>query len=705
MTLGPSLPALVLQKLDALPVQPGVYLFKDKKGGVLYVGKAKSLRSRVRSYFQAGGSDTRFFIPMLPRLLGDLDTVVTGSEKEAAILENNLIKQHRPRFNVKLRDDKEYISLRLLERARWPRLEVVRKPTPDGARYFGPYHSATSARRTLHLVNKHFQLRTCTDQELAGRRRPCLQFQIKRCPAPCVLDVDPTFYAEQVRAVALFLDNRHDELSEELSRRMQEAARELRFELAGIYRDQLAAIEKVREEQRVVAVDDRDRDVLGIHREGELVELALLHVRGGRLADVATYSLKGAEIPDDELVSAFLAQRYGGPLDDEPAADGVGGGEGAPAVLVPDEILLPVEPEALAGIAEWLGERAGRRVRLSRPERGEKVELLRLATDNARHAFQEKQRASDDVHERLAELARILRLPTTPRRIECCDISHLGGRDTVGAVVALLDGAPDKARYRTFHVRGDGGVAPEGEPPAPRPTGAESHLGDDYRAMREVLARRFRRGLGARRRGAAAATAGEASGTPPPAAADEAWDLPDLFVVDGGRGQLGVALAAARDLGLHELPLCALAKEKESVTGEALVDRVYLPGQKNPIPLRTNSAAMYFLARARDEAHRFSNRAREKLGRARRLRSALDDVPGIGPKTKKALLDALGSPARVALADDATLLRVPGVTQRHVRALRASEALTKLAKVGPAAPPTAAAAEPPTDNSGGGGAT
>lgn len=676
MTTGSPLPEAILHKLDALPTQPGVYLFKDKKGGVLYVGKAKSLRSRVRSYFQAGGSDTRFFIPMLPRLLGDLDTVVTGSEKEAAILENNLIKQHRPRFNVKLRDDKEYISLRLAEAARWPRLEVVRKPKPDGARYFGPYHSATSARRTLHLVNKHFQLRTCSDQELAGRRRPCLQFQIKRCPAPCVLDVDQAFYAEQVRAVALFLDNRHDELSEELSRRMHEAARQLRFELAGIYRDQLSAIDKVREEQRVVAVDDRDRDVLGMHREGELVELALLHVRGGRLADVVTYSLKGAEIPDDEVVSAFLAQRYGAIFDDDDPDAGT-------LAVVPDEILLPVEPEALAGIAEWLGERAGRRVLLLHPERGEKVELLRLATDNARHAFQEKQRASDDVLERLAELARILRLPTTPRRIECCDISHLGGRDTVGAVVALRDGAPDKSRYRTFHVRGDGGALPEEGASRPQPTGAETHLGDDYRAMREVLARRFRRAVAGGVPASAAGAEG-AGGAKRGAAgdADEAWDLPDLFVVDGGRGQLGVALAAAHDLGLHELPLCALAKEKESPLGEALVDRVYLPGQKNPIPLRTNSAAMFFLARARDEAHRFSNRAREKLGRVRRLRSALDDVPGIGPKTKKALLEALGSPSRVALADDATLLRVPGVTARHVRALRQSEALARLAKVG-----------------------
>src|SRR5580698_4462700 len=285
------LPDAVVQKLDALPAQPGVYLFKDNKGVVVYVGKAKSLRARVRSYFQEGSSDNRAFIPILLRTIGDLDTIVTGNEKEATILENNLIKEYRPRHNVKLRDDKDFITLRLGRAggdggvSAWPRLEVVRRPAPDSARYFGPYHSATAARRTLHLVNKHFQLRTCGDLEMKSRRRPCLQYQIKRCPAPCVFEVDPRWYEEQVDAVAKFLDGRHDELSRELRERMQRSAREMRFELAAVYRDQLLAIDKVREEQRVVTVDDADRDVLGVYREGDLVELALLYVRAGKLQD------------------------------------------------------------------------------------------------------------------------------------------------------------------------------------------------------------------------------------------------------------------------------------------------------------------------------------------------------------------------------------------------------------------------------------
>lgn len=649
------LPDAVNEKLETLPASPGVYLFRDKRGTVLYVGKAKSLRSRVRSYFQESSRDDRYFIPLLQRAIGALETIVTGTEKEAAILENNLIKEHRPRYNVKLRDDKDFISLRLDPSDEWPRLFVVRRPSPDGARYFGPYHSATAARRTLHLVNKHFQLRTCTNTEMKSRRRPCLQHQIKRCAAPCVLEVDTRWYDEQVRAVAMFLDGRHDELSSELEARMKDAARAMRFELAAVYRDQLSAIDQVREEQRVVAVDEVDRDVLGLHREGDLVELALLHVRRGRLADVATFSVKNAEVPDPEIVAAFLAQRYAG----------AGAGDGA-AMPIPDEVIVPVAPDASSGIAEWLASLTGHKVAIVSPRRGHRVALLELATDNARHAYAEKRRASDDVNERLGELKERLHLPTVPRRIECCDISHLGGLDTVGAIVAMTDGEPDKKRYRTFHVRGDAGGAKTADA-SPTPGGAEDAelgrplAGDDYRAMYEVLARRFRRGLKRHRDGARDHDDDDDA---------QEWDLPDLFVVDGGKGQLAVALAAARDLGLHELSIVALAKEKENALGETLVDRVYLPGQKNPIPLKSHSASMFFLARARDEAHRFSNRARERLGKKRRLGSALDDVPGIGPKTKKLLLRHLGSLREIQAAADDALLAVPGVTAGHVKALR-----------------------------------
>jgi excinuclease ABC subunit C len=625
--------ALLEAKLASLPASPGCYLFKDKAGEVVYVGKAKSLRSRVKSYFQESGSDNRYFIPILRKIVRDLETVVTSSEKEAAVLENDLIKQHQPRFNVKLRDDKDFLCLRLDTQKAWPMLETVRRPSPDGARYFGPYHSATSARRTLHLVNKHFQLRTCSDAELASRRRPCLQYQIKRCPAPCVMKVDEAFYGEQVRNVGLFLDGRHDELTGELTTRMKDASRSMEFEKAAIYRDQLRAVEAVREEQRVVTMKDADQDVLGSYREGNLVEILLIQARGGHVKDTLSFSLRGVELPDDEVLSGFLTQYYG---------------EASQAAsLIPDEILLPLLPDGAEGVAEWLSERRGKKVLLLVPQRGPRTELLAMARENAAHAFREKQRGSDDLEARLDELRERLRLPSLPHRIECCDISHLGGGDTVGSIVALRDGAPDRKHYRSFHVK-------------------DVADGDDYAAMYEVLSRRFRRGKAARAAGEGAADAEteEAAGKP------GTWDLPDLLVVDGGRGQLGVALSAARDLGLHDLPIVGLAKERETVAGEKMVDRVYLPGQKNGIPLRSTSTALFFLARARDEAHRFANHARKKLGKVRRMHSEIEDIPGLGPAARKALLRELGSMIGVRQATDERILAVTGVTRRHLVALR-----------------------------------
>ncbi|WP_437990811.1 excinuclease ABC subunit UvrC [Sorangium sp. So ce145] len=702
--------ALLAAKLASLPTTPGCYLFIDKAGAVVYVGKAKSLRSRVRSYFQESGSDARYFIPILRKIVADLETVVTATEKEAAVLENELVKQHKPRFNVKLRDDKDFLCLKLDTQKAWPMLETVRRPAPDKARYFGPYHSATSARRTLHLVNKHFQLRTCSDTEMASRRRPCLQYQIKRCLAPCVMDVDRELYTEMVRSVALFLEGRHDELTGELTTRMRDASRELEFERAAIYRDQLRAVEAVREAQRVVYVKDVDQDVVGIYREGTLVEVEVILVRRGRVTDTLSFSLRNMELPDDEVLGGFLNEYYG-----------------VASTTIPDEVLVPVLPDGAEGVAEWLGDRRGRKVALFVPQRGPRVDLLKMASENAAHAFREKQRSSDDLEARLEEIRERLRLPTLPRRIECCDISHLGGGDTVGSIVALLDGQPDKKRYRSFNVKS---VAD----------------GDDYAAMYEVLSRRFRRGKAARQASPASTADSEAApgaegapesdvmegvtesdmmesdpaesdalesdategdladedigsatasdappeteGTPVSAAAEREsagsggdvsrraeagggeWDLPDLFVVDGGRGQLQVALSAARDLGLHGLPIVGLAKERETQTGEKLVDRVYLPGQKNGIPLRSTSSALFFLARARDEAHRFANHARKRLGKARRLRSEIEDIPGLGSAVRTALLRELGSMEGVRRATDAQILAVTGVTKRHLSALR-----------------------------------
>jgi excinuclease ABC subunit C len=601
------LPEIVESKLAALPTGPGVYVFLDRQGGVLYVGKARSLRSRVRSYFQPGQSDNRFFIERLPREIGDLETFVVENEKEAALLENALIKERQPRYNFKLRDDKDFLSLRLDTREPWPKLHVVRRPKPDGAQYFGPYDSATAARKTLRLVNRHFRLRTCREGDFKSRVRPCLQYQIKRCPAPCVYPVDRGEYLEQARLVALFLDGRHDELVHDLEARMRGAASELAYESAAVYRDQLHAIERVREDQRIDTLEDVDQDVLGLFVQGDRAELATILIRNGRMTNVRTFDLGRVGLPDEEILASFVSEYYG---------------QGA---QIPDEILLPTEVEAMDGLAQVLGERRGKRTKISVPKRGPRAALVRMAVENAQHQFKEKAREKEDLEERLAEVQRVLRLPLIPRRIECLDVSHTGGTDTVAAITALLDGAPDRRRYKSFHVRSVAG-------------------GDDFGAMKEVLSRRLAR------------------------AGETGWELPDLLVVDGGRGQLGIAIAVLRELGIRSLPVCALAKEKD-IGGETKSERVYLPEQKNPILLRERSAARWFLGLVRDEAHRVSNELRKKLGRRRRLRSGLDDVPGVGKKTRTTLLKNLGSLKAVIDADEMQLIAA-GATQKQAKAIR-----------------------------------
>jgi len=598
------------EKLSALPATPGVYVFKDAAGGYLYVGKATSLRNRVRSYFQAGTSDQRYFIERLQGELGDIETFITQTEKEAALLENSLIKEYKPRYNIKLRDDKDYLSLRLARDAKWARLEVVRRPKDDGARYFGPYHSATAARATLRLVNRHFQLRTCTDSDFKSRVRPCLQYQIKRCLAPCVYSVDREQYTEQVENVSLFLEGRHDELLDHLQSSMRDAASELKYELAATYRDQIRSVESVQQAQRVSLVRDIDQDVFGYYRDRDKVEFAVLMVRRGRVASVRTFDVRDAQLPDDELNSAFVAEYY------------------RRGSFVPDEVLVPTAIEAEAGLSEMLSEQRHAKVVILRPLRGGKASLLRMAMENAAHAYREKARAREDLGARLKTVADKLGLPKPPQRFECIDVSHTGGQDTVAAIVSFRDGEPERKRYRSFHIRGVSG-------------------GDDYGAMREALTRRFKRGKD-----------GEAG-----------WDLPDLLVVDGGRGQLAIALAVLGELQLEQqLPVVGLAKEKQNVLGEELVDRVYVPGRKNPVEVRSASHALVLLARARDEAHRVSNAARVRLGKGQRLRTRLDAVPSVGKKTRVLLLRKLGSMEAISAATEAELIAA-GATQKQARAI------------------------------------
>lgn len=595
-------------KLDTLPSSPGVYVFKGAGESVLYIGKARSLRSRVRSYFSSSNTDYRAFISRLERELVDLETFVTSSEKEAALLEQQLIKRHRPRYNVKLRDDKEFLSLRLDTRADWPRLEVVRRPKNDRALYFGPYPSATAARTTLRLVNRYFQLRTCTDAEMKRRERPCLQYQIHRCPAPCVYEVDRERYQEQVKNVALFLSGRHDELRTSLEEKMGEAAAELRYEDAAISRDQLKALDAVREKQIVSSVKDRDQDVIGIYREDENIEIALLMIRAGKLVHVITFTYERSEAPTEELLGDFVLNHYSSGLE------------------IPDEILLPLDIEASAGIAELLSDERGKRTRILVPQRGGGTDLLALAHENAEHAFKEKGRKRKGREAQLAGIMERLRLPAMPYAIECFDISHTSGQSTFAACVKMIDGELSPPDYRSFRIR----------------RAAES---DDYGALAEALDRRFAR-----------------------ARTDARWPLPDLLIIDGGRGQLGLALAAAEAHGFADLPIVAIAEEGTSSLGEPVPDRIYLPGQKNAIPVHSH-ASLRLIALLRDEAHRFANKKRLDEGKRMTLRSSLRDIRGIGEKTERRLLMALGSFEEIRKASEKELIAA-GATAKQASAIR-----------------------------------
>jgi excinuclease ABC subunit C len=594
------------EKLEALPTGPGVYLMKGRRGEVIYVGKAVNLRARVKSYF-GRSSDTRAFIPILEGLLGDVETVVVSNEKEALLLENELIKRHQPRFNVLLKDDKNYICLRLDHSQAYPRLEVVRRFQADGAQYFGPYASASSIRETLRIVNRYFQLRTCSDHVLANRKRPCLLYQIGRCPAPCVHPVAHEEYHRNVREVALFLEGRAGELTTSLKGRMRESAKELRYEEAARLRDQLFAIERSLERQTVASSEPLDQDVFAHHREADRFLVYVLYVRQGRLNGGQAFLFTGQEFPDAELLLSFVNLYY------------------AQGNLVPDEVLLP---EALEGegeaLAELLTERRGNKVRVLVPRRGERSRLLDMARANASQAFAEQRRSSQETQDVLARLADVLGLRRLPRRMECFDISHFQGSAVVGSAVAMTEGELDKSRYRHFRVKLTRGQ-------------------DDFASIYEVVGRRLRRGL--------------ADG-----------DLPDLLVIDGGKGQLAAAHAAMRDAGVTELDVVGLAKAREldGPGREAPVvrspERIFVLGRRDPVVLRQTSPELFLLTRLRDEAHRFAITYQQKLMRRRNFQSVLEDISGVGAGRKRALLRHFGSLKRVRAASIEELSQVEGVS-------------------------------------------
>ncbi|NQT51770.1 excinuclease ABC subunit UvrC [bacterium] len=604
----------VQQKLDALPAACGVYLFKDKRHKVVYVGKAVNLRSRVRSYFQPGSSDERVFVEHMMPKVADIDWVLVASEKEALILENNLIKQFRPRFNINLKDDKTFLSIRLDRRKPFPRLELVRRYTEDGALYFGPYSSAGSARETLRLVNAVFPLRKCADTVFRGRTRPCLYYQIGRCLGPCCGLADDAAYGELLDEVELFLRGRNQELAERLRAKMLAASERREYELAARYRDQVRAVERTLEKQTITSARQADRDVFGYYKQGDAMRVQALLVRRGRLEDVPQWGFDTRGLSAEAAFASFLEQFY------------------SRTRFIPPEVLVPVLPPDPAPLTEWLRERRGGKVELLCPQRGDKARLLQMAMENAESAFRAAHATERDRSRTLEGLQQALGLSRVPSRIECYDISNIGGAQAVGSQATFDDGAPNKARYRRYKIK-----TVEGS--------------DDFAMMSEVLARRLQRGL-------------------------KEGDLPDLIVLDGGKGQLGAVRKVFRQLDVVDVDLVALAKGRDEprrpgpgAPRKQTDERVFVPGRAAPVVLPHDSSELYLLQRVRDEAHRFAVAYHRKLRRQPYKHAVLDSIPGIGPARKKALVAHFGSVRAIRKASVDELQQVDGIAAKQARAI------------------------------------
>jgi excinuclease ABC subunit C len=586
--------------LAAIPHRCGVYLFKDEKGGVIYVGKAKDLRNRVGNYFRRGADGRHHIRFMLPRI-SDVDFTITETEQEALILENNLIKKYRPRYNIFLRDDKTYVNLRLNVRHPFPRLTVVRNPKRDDAMYFGPFTSAGAVRSTLRTIGRVFPLRLCSDAELNSRKRPCLYYDIRMCPAPCVDLVDPQEYRETVNKVIMFLKGRSNELLKSLKEKMELDAAERRYEEAARKRDQIWAIQKILEKQRITSPQRAERDVFGVYHEGSRMVVKSLYVRDGKVTGGDSFIFTNADLPTSEHLSSFLSQYY------------------QRGALIPDEVVLSEEIEDRESLELFLRARRGGAVKVIVPRRGERRKLVELACSNAKAVYEGKVEKVDN-RELLEDLKVMLELRNFPRRIECFDVSNIGGSQAVASRVTFVDAEPARDLYRRYRIKTVEGA-------------------DDYAMMKEVLRRRISRGL-------------------------EEGDLPDLIAVDGGKGQLGVALKVIDSLGAYDVDVLAIAKVRDRESGRKLRgrERIYTASLPEPLLLEGNSKALMLLERIRDEAHRFAVTYHKKIRGRRMTASVLDDVPGVGRVLKGRLMEHFGSVARLKKASVAELAVVEGVS-------------------------------------------
>jgi excinuclease ABC subunit C len=586
-------------KIRSLPLQAGVYLYKNAEGEVIYVGKAKNLRSRVRSYFVEGRAEDAKTGSLLREAV-DVDYIVVDNDKEALALENNLIKQKKPRFNILLRDDKSYPYVKLTLGERFPRVYVTRRLKKDGSNYYGPYFPASLAYRIVDLIHRHFLIPSCKVDLTRFHPRPCLQFYIGRCLGPCVQGLTtPESYQEAVRDVKLFLEGRQTELSRSLRHRMDAAAENQQYELAAKYRDLISTVEQLQEKQRMAAAEGSDADVFGYHWENEMLAVNLFHMRGGRVLDrreffwedlPPTLAGESGEFNPGEFFSALLKQLY---IDQQ---------------YVPREIFVPVDFEDRPMLEELLSENCGHKVQINVPQRGEKRSLIDLAGQNAKQSFDQRFRVMKPATKVIQEsLQDALMLPELPRRIECFDISHIQGAETVASMVVWEDGKMKKSDYRKFIIRSVDGV-------------------DDFAAMREVVTRRYKR------------------------VQDEKGKLPSLVLIDGGIGQLHAAAAALESLEITNQPLAAIAKREEII---------YVHGQEDePVVLDHHSPVLHLVQLVRDEAHRFAVTFHRKRRQMRDRSTELSQIPGVGERTTRRLLEHFGSVRAVKEADAASLSAV-----------------------------------------------
>lgn len=589
----------VVDKIKTITTEPGCYLMKGHDGEVFYIGKAKNLRARLRSYFL--GTDTRIFVSFLEHILADIDVMVVRNDIEALVLERELIKQYMPRFNISLKDDKNYILLKLKRpkasgkrKDIYPRLEIVRKSKKDNARYFGPYPSANRLRTTVDLINKYFMLRTCVDTVIDNRARPCIQYQIGRCPAPCVYDVPE--YALEIENTALFLGGNYQEIEKRLTKKMWALSEQEQYEAAAKVRDQLDAIKTSLTSQVVSEVNrKRNQDIIGLFRMGPEVEVVQLLIRNGTWHLSHNYAFSDQPLPSEEILRAFMHQAYG-----EKAVEDI-----------PHDIMisLPIVQE-LSALHADLEARVGRKVHIFSPAKGKQRRLVEIATKNAEIALAERIKQENANERALLALQEKLHLKMKPARIECVDISLIQGSEPFGSVVVFIDGQSDKSKYRLFKIKTVPGM-------------------DDFAMIHEVVSRRIKRGI-----------------------ADN--DLPDLLLIDGGRGQLNAALKAINDVNLlvstESFYVAGIAKARalkgtldDGVAVTHSSERLFTPDHLDPLPLDPHTFERYLVERIRDEAHRFALSAHRRGRQKRTLQSELLTLPGIGKKRAVLLLKHFGS--------------------------------------------------------------